>query len=206
MSNFTRDYYEDGRAKGLSCYENYRWMPEMTIPMCEAITKTIHLSKDETILDFGCAKGYVVRALRELGFKAHGVDISEYAINCSDPETKPFLTLLPEQGDFELQPFDWILCKDVLEHLAEEQCHELLRKFKKTGARLFVIVPLGDGKSYTIPEMELDVTHKVRRSLRWWAESIGEAGFAVSALHFSVPGIKENWTKAHPFGHGFIVT
>ena len=204
MSQFNRDYYENGKEAGLSCYENYRWLPELTVPMCETIIDALGLTPSETILDFGCAKGYVVKAFRQLGFKAFGVDISDYAISCADDDARPFLHKISENG-FTLEPYSWIMCKDVLEHVDEQRLVELLHKFRKTGAKLFVIVPLGNNGTYTIPEMEKDVTHRIRQPLWWWSSTIEDAGFSVAQSKFSIPGLKEHWTRTHPFGHGFIV-
>ena len=39
------------------------------------------IDRNDTVLDFGCAKGYVTYGLRLLGCNAHGVDISKYSIS-----------------------------------------------------------------------------------------------------------------------------
>ena len=36
---FDEDYYERGAETGKSLYSHYRWMPELTIPMCHHIAK-----------------------------------------------------------------------------------------------------------------------------------------------------------------------
>ncbi len=83
---FDRDYFERGIASGKSLYENYRWIPELTIPMAMTYIDTLGLKKEDRILDFGCAKGYVVKALRMLHRKAWGCDVSDYAIESSDQD------------------------------------------------------------------------------------------------------------------------
>ena len=81
MNNiFDEKYFEDGVRNRVSAYENYRWMPERTIREASSIINAI---KFDTVLDYGCAKGFMVYAMRLLGKDAYGVDISEYAIeNC----------------------------------------------------------------------------------------------------------------------------
>jgi len=66
MIKFNEDYYERGVELGISGYSNYRWMPELTIPMCHEMINILNIKDDETILDFGCAKGYVVKGFRLL--------------------------------------------------------------------------------------------------------------------------------------------
>lgn len=50
----------------------------------------------KTFLDVGCAFGYLVKGLRELGVDAYGIDISEYALDKADEDVKPYLA----KGDF----------------------------------------------------------------------------------------------------------
>ncbi len=202
MNDFTRDYYENGARLGLSLYTDYRWLPELTIPMAENLAANLGLARDDAILDFGCAKGYVVKALHHLGFKGScGCDISEYAISQAPPEMREFLFLGGTNGS----QWDWILAKDVLEHLNETDCRNQLAAFRRITDHLFIAVPLGDGNKYVISEMECDVTHKIRQPLWWWSSLVEEAGFKIVSSAFTMPGVKENWTRKHPFGNGFII-
>ena len=80
---FDKDYYTDGIAKGLSCYENYRWIPELTYPMAHAFLIFLKLRKKSNVLEFGCAHGFLIKCLIDFGVNAYGVDIFDYAIkNC----------------------------------------------------------------------------------------------------------------------------
>jgi SAM-dependent methyltransferase len=70
-----------------------------------------------TVLDAGCAFGFLVEKLRERGVEAWGLDISEYAIARVDAAVAPYCRV----GSV-LEPFgrryDLIVCIEVLEHLA----------------------------------------------------------------------------------------
>ena len=46
--------------------------------------------------------------------------------------------------------YDWILCKDILEHVPYENIEQQLEVFHKGGKRLFVIVPIGRNGKYLI--------------------------------------------------------
>jgi 2-polyprenyl-3-methyl-5-hydroxy-6-metoxy-1,4-benzoquinol methylase len=211
MNQFTEDYYEHGKEKHLSLYEHYRWLPELTIPMAERIVATCGIEKTDQILDFGCAKGYLVKALRQLGYLAWGTDISEYALSQADKETDPYL-FGPKTMEVCSTPmgsgrfFQWVICKDVLEHIEEHDLAKTLAGLRRTTANIFIAVPLGNNGAYTIPDMELDVTHRIRRPLWWWTAQIEAAGFNQKVEStFSMRGIKENWTRKWPFGNGFII-
>jgi len=91
MNYFNKDYYENGISSGLSLYTNYKWMPDLTIPMAFRIIEILNIKERDSILDFGCAKGYMVKSFRMLYRDAYGVDISDYAISNCDKEVENYL-------------------------------------------------------------------------------------------------------------------
>ena len=115
-------YFNSGIESKKSCYTNYKWLPDLTIPMTYKIIKYLKLSEKHTVLDFGCSKGYLVKAFRKLDIKAFGVDISSYAIKNCDPEVKEFCKVMNQKNYLPFKKnFDFVITKDVLEHLTEEQ-------------------------------------------------------------------------------------
>lgn len=204
QEQFDADYYERGIESGKSLYTDYRWLPDLTLPMTQALIENLGIHPTDTILDFGCAKGYVVKAFRQLGYRAFGMDMSEYAIANADPEIAAFVTCngFPHECPLEV---DWVIAKDVLEHIEEAECLEVLKELRAVTKNIFIAVPLGNGVRYIIPEMEKDVTHRIRQPLWWWTGLVEEAGFKIVSSAFTMPGIKENWTRKTPFGNGFIV-
>ena len=46
---FDEDYYERGAETGKSLYSHYRWMPELTIPMCHHIAKYLELKETDKV-------------------------------------------------------------------------------------------------------------------------------------------------------------
>ena len=53
---YDKDYFENGLAKGLSCYENYRWIPELTYPMAFSLCDYLKLKKNHIILEYLCTR------------------------------------------------------------------------------------------------------------------------------------------------------
>ena len=216
-TQYDRAYYIDGRASGKSLYVDYRWMPSLTKPMCEAIVLHCGIEKGHSILDFGCARGYVVRAFRELGYKAWGIDISKWAIDNCDGTVKEYVQMLDEPHD----AFDWIIAKDVLEHIPSPALESAIAKLlMRARVGVFVVVPLAemfpseemysgmDGKPvlrYVVPEYEKDITHCQRMNLLEWAHKFHDASLDFSLrLSHVVPGVKQNYAQ-YTRGNGFIV-
>ena len=203
---YDSDYFERGVEKGISGYENYRWLPDLTNKSAESIVKELNIEKSETILDFGCAKGYLVKAFRNCGYESYGCDISKYAVNSSLEDTRPFLTIQedPSQSLGLLEKYDWIVSKDVLEHVSYETIDGVLQSFKNQTDNIFIVVPLGDGEKYIIEDYENDVTHVIRENVDWWLERCKAAGFTNLSWSYTFPCVKENWIPVHKEGNLFI--
>jgi len=203
---YNEDYYEDGINSGKSCYVNYRWLPELTIPMAQRMVDYLGIEKKETVLDFGCAKGYLVKAFRQIGVGAYGVDVSAYAIDRVPLGTKCYVQQIVSGKPIPLMDwnkYDWFIAKDVLEHVAEHDMHRQLVCLADACKMGFVIVPLGDGKKYIVPDYEKDATHTTRQPMQWWVDVLEKAGFEIGRVCYRVFGIKDNWSK-WPKGNGFI--
>lgn len=125
--DYDRGCFDDGVATGKSLYTKYEFDPVLTPADVSAIIEFAELTKGESILDFGCAKGFHVLEFRIRGFDCWGCDISEYAIQSAHPSIRPYLRL---NRGVELpfdRGFDCVVFKDVLEHLTEAQVSTQLR-------------------------------------------------------------------------------
>jgi len=114
LSEYDREYYELGTKSG---YRDYSWkrLGSMFQSTAKHIVNHFHPAR---LLDVGCAKGFLVKSLVDLGIDAEGLDVSEYAISHCHPDVKPRVRL----GDIADLPygdksFDVVTCLDVLEHL-----------------------------------------------------------------------------------------
>ena len=189
---YDADYFLHGRQTGKSLYEDYRWMPELTIPMARAMARGLGIAEGQTILDFGCARGYTVKAFREIGYEAYGVDASQWAIDNCDPTVKGFVTCTQA-----LPPaMDWIIAKDVLEHVREAPA-VIADMLDSAREGVFVVVPLSaaDGQPYIVPSYEADVTHIHRLTLATWVKMFLDqcgARWKIEAA-YRFRGVKENY-------------
>ena len=203
MSNgdkYDADYFLRGRQTGKSLYEDYRWLPDLTRPMAARIVSHCGINPDDTILDFGCARGYVVRALRELGYNAWGYDTSRWALENADETVKEYL--IANDSTLWAGSFDWVIAKDVLEHITEiTYTVDVITGTARKG--IFTVVPLShNGRQYDVLEYEKDVTHVYRRPLQWWVGQFHRPGWSVEG-RYRVNGVKDNYSD-YPTGNGFI--
>lgn len=200
-------YFEYGIESGVSLYQNYRWMPELTIPMVMTIIDFLEIKRHQTILDFGCAKGFVVKALRLLYRNAYGVDVSRYAIDNVDPYVKHLCLL--KKGPCYVDAkhgfprvFDYCIAKDVFEHLSVSELSEEI--YALPSDRIFAVIPLGEEGRYRAPANDLDVTHQICENESWWVNFFEKEGWRVIDLRLSIPGIKDHYYARFPTSHGFF--
>lgn len=201
---YTEDYFMRGPESGLSNYRDYQWLPDLTIPMADHAKWLLDIQPADTLLDYGCSRGFFVKALRMRGIQAYGYDISEWAVANRDPAVWDYVSdrlSLPEKG------WDIFWSKDCFEHLTELELRELLpRVLRSVRKMLFIIVPLAverDGE-YGCPVDEMDRTHQIRWTLPCWLEFLQEFSrdFVVSAS-YQMPVLKPN-CYLHPRSYGFF--
>ena len=96
-SNYNYQFFEQG------CGADYKDKERWSAFFGGIAEKIIALFHPETVLDAGCAFGYLVSELRKRGVEAYGFDISDYAISNVDADFKEFCFVhditqpLPEQ-------------------------------------------------------------------------------------------------------------
>lgn len=121
-----------------------------------------------TVLDVGCAHGFLVEALRDRGVDARGVDISEYAISQVREDVRPYCSvasvLLPLPGEH----YDLVTCVEVLEHLPEEDALGAVQN----------LCTVADDVLFTSSPIDFrEETHLNVRPAEYWAGLFARAGF-----------------------------
>lgn len=198
---YDRDYFEDGLKTCKSAYVNYRWLPRRTYREIKALIKLLNLKPKDRVLDFGCAKGFWVKALRYYGIDAWGVDISTYALKNCDSGVAPYLS-----KKFNHRNYKAIVSRNTLEHLDKKELKTKLQKSKKFTDLVFFTAPLckKNGGAYIIPIAELDATHRIRWTASQWTKFCVACGWRKVRLLHRVAGIHEGWEE-YPEGIGFFI-
>ncbi len=94
------------------------------------------------VLDIGCGRGVMLRALLDLGHEAHGVEIAPEAASGADPRAQ--IRIAPEltEARYDESSFDAVIMWHVLEHLPNpEKTLAEIRRILRPGGRLILAVP-----------------------------------------------------------------
>ena len=201
---FDEDYYERAPSVGKGIYVDYHWQPRRSFSEALAIINYLGLEDGDRVLDVGCAKGYLVKALVQLGINAFGCDISQYAIDhCSDA-VKIRLDIATQPMWLSYHYDEWFqiaIVRDVLEHNTQEGLSELLDNICSCSDKLLACIPLGDDGKYRIPCYHRDKSHMIAENERWWFETLDKANLNVVDSTHHLPGMKDNWYKIHEKGN-----
>ena len=125
MSGYSKEYYSN--HCGMEYGNEDQW-----IPLFQRFAD--HIVQDfapKSVLDIGCAFGYMVKYLRERGVEAWGIDTSTYAISQADEKIQPYLRVssacdnLPNDMP---QHYDMVINIEVIEHMTMEDGSKALDK------------------------------------------------------------------------------
>jgi glycosyltransferase involved in cell wall biosynthesis/SAM-dependent methyltransferase len=188
---YDQDYFETGRKSNWD--RGYSWGAFGGL-FRETSAYLLDLLPDAaSYLDAGCAKGFLVRALRERGKDAWGVDGSPWAIEHADSSARPFLLRADVAALEPARDFDIVTAFNLLAHLTEEQALAFLARVRpQVGTAILATIPTVE------PGREMpgnrDPSHVTRRSRGWWVEVFRRAGWQQDPLHRVV----ERLCQQHP--------
>jgi SAM-dependent methyltransferase len=129
-----------------------------------------HIVKDvhpATVLDAGCAMGFLVEALRAQGVEAWGVDVSDYAISQVHPSVRAFCAVGSITAPFE-RTYDLITCIEVLEHLDKAEGQRAIEN---------LCCHTDDVLFSSTPHDFTEATHFNVQPPEYWAEQFARHGF-----------------------------
>ena len=179
-------YFEEGVKSNWQ--DGYTWASFAGVFTETAAFLTTTFPDAVSYLDVGCAKGFLVRALRGAGKDGWGVDHSAWALEHAEPAARPYL-IQASADELSLdRQFDFVLAFGLLPHLTELQAHEFLRRARTT-ARLGIIAVIrsfdteDDERRYIEANDDGDLSHILMRTRAWWHEMFLKAGWRQDPLH-----------------------
>lgn len=162
---YNAEYYKSG------CGEDYN-KKDFWRPFYQNIAnKIIELFNPKTVLDIGCAYGYIVEALREKGVDAYGIDVSSYAISQANEKIKPYLkamSALDDLPDNFPKKYDLVISIEMIEHLYEEDGLKAIDKMVNYSDKILI--------SSTDSDFD-EPTHFNVQPQEYWSEKFAAKGY-----------------------------
>lgn len=125
---FGQMYFDGPREYG---YGGYKYDGRWKI-VAKDIISHFNLKKGDKLLDVGCAKGFLVKDLLELGIDAYGIDVSEYAILNCEPEVIGRLQIgSADSLPFPDNSFNAVVAINSIHNLSKEKCIKAVKEIER---------------------------------------------------------------------------
>ena len=128
---FGVEYYDGERLTG---YGGYNYHPRFWQETVKRFKEHYNLPETASILDVGCAKGFMLHDFKELMPEASitGLDISQYAMDHAMPSVRQYLQVgNAKKLPYPDKSFDLVICINTVHNLPLEECKEALREIER---------------------------------------------------------------------------
>lgn len=181
---FNEEYWTGGTRSGYtpSCYNQEDYMNE-----AKASFLTQLYGGDGSWLEAGCAFGWVVEQLVEVGVDAYGFDISKHAIKNSPEELNGRVKCSDglEIKLWEPGVFGKIVSFETAEHVCESDVDTWLSNLEfwlRPGGKLFLTICLGHDNIRGLEDN--DLSHQTLQPREWWETKLLNCGLEIDQEAF----------------------
>lgn len=131
---FDKEFFDGDRGNGYGgYYYDGRWKP-----VVKRLIDYYDLTSQSSVLDIGCAKGFMLRDFVETlpGMRVAGIDVSQYAIENAEEIVKPYVQagnamdlLYPDRS------FDLVISINVVHNLDRKDCKKAIQEMMRVSKR-----------------------------------------------------------------------
>ncbi len=174
---FNETYYSSGN------YNNY--LERKFDEQADNIINIFNLEKNDKILDYGCALGGLLNALKEKGYEnLTGTDISFWAIESG--KQKYNLNLQHYNRNLLTENWDVIILLDVLEHVNTEELDKIILLLSRIEIAKGIIIRLpvskNESEDFVLECSKKDKTHIQCHCKEWWKTKFKEYNFNIDQV------------------------
>ena len=185
-------YFQDGEVRGTQ-YRDYLQGAKLSRTYFEIAHTIFELFRPKRTLEIGCATGPIVSHLRTFDVDAHGIDVSEWAV-----EHRFAPTVVQGSADnlpFHDKSFDLVYSVHALEHLPMEMKDKALSEITRVCSGFqFHMMPMLEAGPYVgdrfghLLNLRTDPTHNLLYERSWWIEQFArfglqDTGAMISLIH-----------------------
>lgn len=178
---FERDYFAWDSRKAPIGYAGYY----TDFPGNLRLTQMVLDRKPESVLDLGCARGFIVKRLNDAGVPSQGIDISRYCWKTRVTE-KVTTGSIMDMSMFKDKQFDLGVSFETFEHVPEKYVDQALKEVDRVCKRAFLSLAYEE----SVLPRDSDITHVNIRPKKWWEEKLEPYGFELNtrkSVHSTIP-------------------
>tara|TARA_B100000212_G_C27284987_1_gene494747 strand:+ start:299 stop:958 length:660 start_codon:yes stop_codon:yes gene_type:complete len=172
---FEKEFFDGERRHG---YGGFNYDKKFWGPVIPKFIEYWGLNKDSSVLDVGCAKGFMLYDLKEAinEITVAGVDVSKYAINNSKEEVKKYLKVADAKNlPFKDNSFDVVISINTIHNLEIEECALALKEISRVSKKhSFITVDAYRNDEEKRKMFEWNLTAKTILSVSDWVRFFKE--------------------------------
>ncbi|WP_288902776.1 class I SAM-dependent methyltransferase [uncultured Sneathiella sp.] len=128
---FGEAFFDGDRRHG---YGGFSYNARFWQPVVPTFQEHFGLTGSSSLLDVGCAKGFMLHDLMTLipGITVRGIDLSDYAIENSIESVRDFVSVADARKlPFEDNSFDVVISVNTVHNLEKEDCGKALQEIER---------------------------------------------------------------------------
>ena len=175
---FGKDFFDGDRKNG---YGGFFYNSRFWQPVISTFQEHFWLTKESSVLDVGCAKGFMLHDMAELipDINVKGIDISQYAIDNAIEDMKGHV----QTGDarelpFEDNSFDVVISVTTVHNFDRKECIQALQEIERVSqGKSFITVDAYRNDEEKVAMNAWNLTAKTILHVEEWKELFKEAGY-----------------------------
>ncbi len=175
---FGREYFDGPRRLGLG---GYHYNPKYFKPVVERMIDYYGLTNDSSVLDVGCAKGFMLHDFKEAlpELTVAGVDVSDYCLENALPSIKPWLRHAScDSLPYPDKSFDLVISIATIHNLDVEGVKRSLREIMRVSKKYAFIKVNGYRTEQEHEELEKwNLVAKTILPVDEWKRVFAETGY-----------------------------
>jgi len=175
---FGQEFFDGDRKHG---YGGFSYQSRFWQPVIPDLQQHFSLTTDSSVLDVGCAKGFMLHDMAELipGIKVQGIDISSYAIENSIEDMRPNLQVANALNlPFEDNSFDCVISINTVHNLVQDELATALLEIERVSrGKSYITVDAYKNEQEKERMMAWNLTAKTIMSVEGWISFFDEIGY-----------------------------
>ena len=175
---FEKEFFDGERRHG---YGGFNYMPHFWKPVVPTFQNYYNLNEESSILDVGCAKGFMLHDFVGLipGISVKGIDISKYAVENSMEDMRHHVQVADARKiPFEDDSFDLVISINTIHNLERDELITALKEIQRVSRKhAFITVDAYHNKEEKEAMYAWNLTAKTILSVPMWIKLFNEAGY-----------------------------
>ena len=175
---FGKEFFDGDRSHG---YGGFSYNPKFWSPVVPTLKEYFSLSSNTSLLDVGCAKGFMLNDIAKAieGISLKGIDISEYAIaNSIEGMRQNLVVANAKDLPFDNNSFDVVISINTVHNLEKDDLAQALQEIERVSKdKSFITVDAYNSEDEKERMYAWNLTAKTIMSVDEWVSFFNDVGY-----------------------------